>query len=204
MAVYVYGITAAEPPPALDGAHGVGDPPRPLRTVAGGSLDAVVSDAPEELRAGRRDVRAHQDVLDRLSDHGGVLPLRFGTLAPDDEAVRRTLQERAPGYRERLAALDGCAEYHLRASHRPEKPTAAEEGARRDSLAAEVTAALGPLARESRSSDPTGEDVLNVSFLVAQDEQPAFLDREARLAVEHGASAFRFRLHGPLPPYSFV
>ncbi|MEU6487240.1 GvpL/GvpF family gas vesicle protein [Streptomyces sp. NPDC046887] len=204
MAVYVYGITAAEPPPALDGAHGVGDPPQPLRTVAGGSLDAVVSDAPEELRAGRRDVRAHQEVLDRLSDQGGVLPLRFGTLAPDDEAVRRTLRQRAPGYRERLTALDGCAEYHLRASHRPKEPAAAEERARRDSLAAEVTAALGPLARESRSSDPTGEDVLNVSFLVAEDEQPAFLDREARLAVEQGESAFRFRLHGPLPPYSFV
>jgi hypothetical protein len=114
MAVYVYSIADKEHPLQLDGVNGVGDPPSPLRTVNAGSLTAVVSDAPEDLRPKRRDLTAHQEVQNQLMMDGTVLPLRFGLTAPDDDAVRTVLEERAAEYTERLRALADCAEYHLK------------------------------------------------------------------------------------------
>jgi len=116
MAVYVYSITFKDHPLRLDGLDGVGAAPSPLRTVTAGPLCAVVSDAPEELRPKRRDIGAHQEVQQRLMSDGAVLPLRFGYTAPDDESVRFALKERADAYADLLRRLDGCAEYHLKAS----------------------------------------------------------------------------------------
>ncbi|MFF8846351.1 GvpL/GvpF family gas vesicle protein [Streptomyces sp. NPDC015127] len=116
MPVYIYSITGKQHPVRLDGLDGVGDPPSRLRTVTGGPLCAVVSDAPDDLRPKRRDIAAHQRVQDRLMDDGTVLPLRFGLLAPDDEAVRAALEERAEEYTDRLKALEGCGEYNLKVS----------------------------------------------------------------------------------------
>ncbi|MET9515713.1 GvpL/GvpF family gas vesicle protein [Streptomyces sp. NPDC002994] len=237
MAVYVYAITAAAHPLRLEGVNGVGEPPEKLRTVNGGSLAAVVSDAPDGLKAKRRDVLAHQSVLERLMADGSVLPLRFGAVAPDEEAVQQVLEERAEAYRERLSALDGCVEFHLKASC-AEEPLLREillqsEEARRlneeirsgrggqdlqialgelvagqvqlrhEAFAAETVEALRPLARDIRMSDPTGEDFVSVSFLVEQARQSDFAAAERDLAERRGED-FDFRLHGPLPPYSFV
>lgn len=47
---------------------------------------------------------------------GTVLPLRFGFTAPDDDAVRTVLEERREEYTQRLTALAGCSEYHLKAA----------------------------------------------------------------------------------------
>ncbi|MGW7367021.1 GvpL/GvpF family gas vesicle protein [Streptomyces sp. NPDC054841] len=114
MAVYVYCIADKQHPLRLDGVNGVGEPPSSLRTVNAGSLTAVVSDAPEDLRPKRRDLTAHQEVQNRLMRDGTVLPLRFGLTAPDDETVRTVLEERAAEYTDRLRALEDCAEYHLK------------------------------------------------------------------------------------------
>ncbi|MGW8973005.1 GvpL/GvpF family gas vesicle protein [Streptomyces platensis] len=116
MSVYVYSILATTHPQNLKGLHGVGDPPSDLRTVQSKQLSAVVSDAPEELRPKRRDLGAHQAVQERLMSDGTVLPLQFGFTTTDDEAVRAVLKERADEFAERLEALEGCVEYHLKAA----------------------------------------------------------------------------------------
>ncbi|MEU9991443.1 GvpL/GvpF family gas vesicle protein [Streptomyces sp. NPDC048045] len=116
MAVYVYSITSKDHPARLDDLHGVGEPPCPLRTVTAGVLCAVVSDAPEDLRARRRDVLAHQEVQERLMKDGPVLPLRFGMTADDDEAVRGALEDRSDEYQEQLRNLGGATEYNLKVS----------------------------------------------------------------------------------------
>ncbi|MGW1835194.1 GvpL/GvpF family gas vesicle protein [Streptomyces sp. NPDC002067] len=116
MTVYVYSVVPAAHPQRLDGLPGVGDPPATLRTVRGGELSAVVSDAPEGLRPKRRDLAAHQDVQEHLRAEGPVLPLQFGFTAEDDEAVRAVLQEHAETFAERLRAVEGRAEYHLKAA----------------------------------------------------------------------------------------
>ncbi|MFB8170299.1 GvpL/GvpF family gas vesicle protein [Kitasatospora purpeofusca] len=116
MSVYVYSITAAAHPRNLGGLVGVGPAPAALRTVEAGPLCAVVSDSPKELRPKRRDLLAHQGVQERLMTDGTVLPLRFGLTAPDDETVRAALEQHRDEYVQRLTALEGCVEYHLKAA----------------------------------------------------------------------------------------
>ncbi|MET9090251.1 GvpL/GvpF family gas vesicle protein [Streptomyces sp. NPDC004237] len=117
MSTYVYGIAAATHPALPEGVGGVGDPPRQVRVLTAGELAAVVSEAPEGLRPKRRDLLAHQNVLAEAGGGGCVLPMRFGSVAPDDDSVTGVLTERADHYLERLRALDGRVEYNVKASH---------------------------------------------------------------------------------------
>ncbi|MBQ0825614.1 GvpL/GvpF family gas vesicle protein [Streptomyces tagetis] len=117
MSTYVYAIGARSHPALPEGMGGVGDPPREVRVLEEGDLAAVVSDAPEGLRPRRRDLLAHQSVLAEAGAAGCVLPMRFGSVSPDDDTVTAVLAERAEHYRERLRALDGRVEYNVKANH---------------------------------------------------------------------------------------
>ncbi|WP_416970905.1 GvpL/GvpF family gas vesicle protein [Streptomyces sp. 4F14] len=117
MSTYVYGIAASTHPALPEGGQGVGDPPTAVRVLREGPLAALVSDAPAELRPKRRDLLAHQEVLVEAGARGCVLPMRFGSVAPDDAAVTEVLAQRAEHYRERLRALDNKVEYNVKASH---------------------------------------------------------------------------------------
>ncbi|MFJ6539879.1 GvpL/GvpF family gas vesicle protein [Streptomyces sp. NPDC091385] len=237
MAVYIYSVTGKQHPLRLDGLRGVGEEPCGLRAVTAGALSAVVSDAPDNLRPKRRDIGAHQEVQERLMADGTILPLRFGLVAEDDDSVRAALEERADEYTERLRALEGCSEYHLKATQDEdsllrqilEESSAARElndairagtadvgapvrlgemvarevQARQEALATGVVEALRPFARDVDSTQPTGEDFLSVSFLVPEDQEEAFLTTELSVAHQLGDD-LDLRLHGPLPPYSFV
>ncbi|MFJ5550309.1 GvpL/GvpF family gas vesicle protein [Streptomyces sp. NPDC093225] len=116
MAVYVYSIVADGHPCRLDGLTGVGSETGPLRTVTAAGLRAVVSDVDEAVRPARRDLTAHQAVQERLLADGTVLPLRFGYTAPDTGAVEAALEAGAASYLDTLGRLQGCAEYHVKAS----------------------------------------------------------------------------------------
>ncbi|MEV7140158.1 GvpL/GvpF family gas vesicle protein [Streptomyces tauricus] len=100
--VYMYAIIRAAGPLPAD-ARGVGSPAAPLRLIRRRRVAAVVSEAPPALRARRRDLLAHQELLLRLSEQGPVLPMRFGMIAADEETVlaRLAVQEA-----EHLAALE--------------------------------------------------------------------------------------------------
>ncbi|MBB1245632.1 GvpL/GvpF family gas vesicle protein [Streptomyces durbertensis] len=115
MPTYVYAVTGADHPLPLHDLTGVGDPPTPLRALRADGLAAVAGDAPPGLRAKRRDVLAHQGVLEALMRDGATLPMRFGLVGPDDDEVVAALRREADVYRERLAELDGHVEYNLKA-----------------------------------------------------------------------------------------
>ncbi|OIJ93641.1 GvpL/GvpF family gas vesicle protein [Streptomyces colonosanans] len=117
MSTYVYGIAASSHPSLPKDMGGVGDPPCPVRVLEEGELVAIVSDAPEGLRPKRRDLLAHQNVLGEAGAGGPVLPMRFGSVAPDDTSVTEVLAERAEHYLERLTALEGRVEYNVKATH---------------------------------------------------------------------------------------
>ncbi|MFI0977021.1 GvpL/GvpF family gas vesicle protein [Streptomyces sp. NPDC021093] len=117
MSTYVYGITRAAHPALPEQMGGVGDPPRPVYALTAGELTALVSEAPENLRPKRRDLLAHQSVLSEAGATGAVLPMRFGSVSTDDEAVRTVLAEREKHYLERLDALEGKVEYNIKATH---------------------------------------------------------------------------------------
>jgi hypothetical protein len=116
VSTYIYAITAADHPRNLQGLSGVGQPAGSLRTVGTNSLSAVVSDAPGDLRAKRRDLAAHQAVLEQLLTDGATLPMRFGLVGPDDSAVEAVLEENRDVYTGRFSELDGCLEYNLKAA----------------------------------------------------------------------------------------
>ncbi|MFE3265559.1 GvpL/GvpF family gas vesicle protein [Streptomyces sp. NPDC059215] len=112
--VYVYAITAAEMPLPTD-ARGVGNPAADLRTIRQGGIAAVVSDAPANLRARRRDLLAHQELLLSLTDRGPVLPMRFGMVAPDEKTVRGQLAARETDHMAVLEHLTDAVEVNLKA-----------------------------------------------------------------------------------------
>ncbi|MDH6515459.1 hypothetical protein M2164_001937 [Streptomyces sp. SAI-208] len=117
MSTYVYGITAASHPTLPEDLVGVGDPALPVRVLTEGDLAAIVSDTPEGLRPKRRDLLAHQNVLSEAGADGCILPMRFGSVAPDDDTVTGVLAERQEHYKERLSTLEGKVEYNVKATH---------------------------------------------------------------------------------------
>jgi hypothetical protein len=120
VSTYVYAFTGASHPLPVDRLSGVGAGQPPVRLVRQDGLTAVVSDAPERLRAKRRDVEAHERVLETLSAAGTVLPMRFGMVAADDETVKAELASGAKRYTELLSRLEGKVEVNVKAVHREE------------------------------------------------------------------------------------
>lgn len=64
-----------------------------LDVVTSGDLAAVVSPVDADIEATEPDVLAHLDVITSLLATGPVIPMRFGTIAPDTDAVRREVIE---------------------------------------------------------------------------------------------------------------
>ncbi|AOP47622.1 GvpL/GvpF family gas vesicle protein [Streptomyces lydicus] len=112
--VYVYGIVRAEHP-LPSNLGGVGGPPGIVARRDEGRVAAVVSPAPPDLRARRRDLMAHQELLLALAADGPVLPMRFGTVAPDEAAVRRQLSDAEERHLAALESLAGRVEVNVKA-----------------------------------------------------------------------------------------
>ena len=155
---YVYGVSL--PDLSLPKAKGIGG--HKLRLVDADGLAAIVSDTTPPVRAGKDELTTHARVLQRAIEDGPVLPMRFGVVMPDDEAVREELLD---PYREVLAEqlgeLRGAVELHLRATY-DEQALMREvvEGDRR----------IAALSRELRgqSSDATYYAQIELGERVAQ------------------------------------
>jgi hypothetical protein len=108
--LYVYGIAPAgvrvPRGPGVDGA------PVGLLTEAG--LCAAVSPAPARPRARRRDLMAHQAVLEELAAQGPVLPMRFAVLTPQPDALRAQLRADEAHLRRQLDGITGCVELNVK------------------------------------------------------------------------------------------
>ena len=112
---YVYGITRSGPPGILPAA-GVGG--QPVTRVEHGALAALVSEAPDgPVKANRRNLLAHTEVLQQVVESGCVLPMQFGVVMPGEEAVRdELLVAHENVLTEQLAAFDGLVELDLKVS----------------------------------------------------------------------------------------
>ena len=84
-------------------------------SIAHGRVSAVVSEVPQKLRPERRQLAAHQEVLKRLMlEASAVLPVSFGVVADDPEAVRRILSRNQKPFLEQLRRVAGRVEMGLR------------------------------------------------------------------------------------------
>lgn len=117
MSTYVYGIVRDDESLNDLTLSGVGEDAPPVRFVRARGVAAAVSDAPEGLRAKRRDLSAHQNVLQELTEGGGVLPLRFGAVSEDDDQVAHELARLADHYSTLLDQLEQRVEFNVKATH---------------------------------------------------------------------------------------
>jgi hypothetical protein len=223
--LYVYGITRPGRLPARVAERGV-------ELVSARGRAAIVSavDA-SPVEATRRNLLAHADVVESLHERAVVLPARFGTVLPDRRGVVELLSLPEVGallerhaasseltvkgdYDEAVLAQVAPGAAAQRAAYRlnPSFDNALALGEavadvladRRARDAGRILDALEPLALDLRVGEPAGEfAVVSLALLVDRgrvDEVSAALDA---LAAEL-SPPLRFRLTGPLPPYSFV
>ncbi|MEU2030562.1 GvpL/GvpF family gas vesicle protein [Nocardia amamiensis] len=110
--VYVYGIVPADVEPE-EHAAGVGDPPSTIEVVRHGEIAALVSDVAVDRRFGTPDdLTAHARLLDGAAAVAPVLPLRFGAVMSDAEAVEKELLEaHRDEFRTALEELEGRAQF---------------------------------------------------------------------------------------------
>jgi len=228
VASYAYGVTRSDIAPSV----GAGVAGADVRLVRHRGLAALVSDVPSEgVRARRRDLLAHSDVLQTAFAAGTVLPLRFGSVFVDDEAVAdELLGARHDALEHLLQELEGAAELSVRASYVEQavlaetvredarvarlraasrnvelgEAVAAALAAKRDRDTAAIVAAVEPFARDlviEELREPY--EVMRASFLVDQGQLSAF-DRAIEAVARERAGVVVVRCVGPLPPHSFV
>ena len=157
---------------------------------------------------------AHERVVDHLMDRGAVLPLRFGSVLRDPEALRAILDEDGARFRLLLSRVRGCVELAVRvglASSEP-GPLAAGRDYMRERLAARqrdqdaadrVLAPLRPLARATAHRAVQAENTtVSESYLVPRAAvEPFAAEVRALQAQNPGLS---ISCTGPWGPYSFV
>lgn len=221
--VYAYAVTEIEAPvPALLGlADGA------LRAIADGSLAVVASDLDPPVKATEEALWRHEGVVEELMRRGPVMPMRFGSLLPDDDAARATLRERGQELSACLTRVRGAVELGVRALWEP-----AETGASSTSEASPLpqtrdgagTTYLMQRLGESRRSQTLADDIHTPLAAVARLSTrrllatPRLLLSGAYLVEETAVDDFRARVDelderldgvalictGPWPPYSFA
>ncbi|MDD5271136.1 MAG: GvpL/GvpF family gas vesicle protein [Methylovulum sp.] len=89
----------------------------PVYAIDQNGLRAVVSDTlSTRLRPERRNITAHQAVLHALTEASTVLPMRFGVIARNAEAVQKLLDTNQKDIKEHFERLNGRVEMGLRVS----------------------------------------------------------------------------------------
>ncbi|MGW8365053.1 GvpL/GvpF family gas vesicle protein [Streptomyces wedmorensis] len=127
--LYVYAVTlpTQELRGHLAGVHGVGDTPVTLLPPADAGPAFVISQVPagqwaeEALRSRFEDLawledtaRAHHHVIQFLTEHATVLPLRLATLYQDGDRALEALREQQDTFTARLALLAHHTEYGVK------------------------------------------------------------------------------------------
>ncbi|MEV0283193.1 GvpL/GvpF family gas vesicle protein [Kribbella sp. NPDC050820] len=113
---YLYGIVAADLVVPAD-LKGVGD--QAVTLIPYGEVAAVTSPLDTEYTlAGRADLLAHSRVLDTVAVLGPVIPVRFGSLLQNQDAIRADLLEPDHDrFRSMLGDLAGHAQFTIRARY---------------------------------------------------------------------------------------
>lgn len=229
--LYVYGVTRSgrEQPSAA----GLGSPPEQVRLVESGPIAAAVSDLPDDYVLQDEDARAHLQVLIGLLAEGPVLPIRMGTVAPGEEAVRNEVLDAGQAeLASRLDSIDGLVELHVDAdddeaasiaevakSATPPPGPGSDLASRiefgeeiasllvdyRQRIAEEIVERLRPLAESDtpRSTVNSAEDPTLRWAFLVQQDDLPRFDA-AVAEVRARYPELAVRYAGPLPPSHFV
>lgn len=183
-ACYVYGIVPADAPvEGLDEA-GMGGA---VRLVVNGPVGALVEAVdPERPLGRRRDLVAHSTVLNTMAARGPVLPMRFGSVVQDEDAVsEELLGSQVEHFATLLDQVRGGVQFTLRARYVL------------DTVLAEIVAAEPEVAELRRRTADLPEEAshyerIRLGELVAEavdvrrrEEAKRLLDRLAPHAEDH-------------------
>jgi gas vesicle protein GvpL/GvpF len=179
--LYCYGVLAAGDAKPQGGTGLGGEPVRP---VVHEGLAALVSESPGNVRAKRRDLLAHFEVLGAAFEHGTVLPLQFGIVFEDEESlVRDFLAPRHKELSKLLRALDDQVELRVTAHYREDAILA--EIVRQNGRVAKLRAATAGTAGGHPALIELGELVAaEIQARTARDTR-ALLERLRPLAAEY-------------------
>ncbi|HLM05406.1 MAG TPA: GvpL/GvpF family gas vesicle protein [Blastococcus sp.] len=218
---------------------------RPIDVVREDDLGLLVSPvAPDELEVDPDDLsetgrlallaRGHDAVVRAAADAGPVLPLRFGTVVPDEEAARRLLRSHAGSARDQLQRIGTAREWGVRLVRTltaGAEPALAGGGQReglsgteylsrrREALQREddLTRTAGECAERlqdglaghvteslRRGGSPGSSLLLDMAYLVPIDEEAGFLGEVQHLTEDLESRGLALEVTGPWPPYSFV
>lgn len=210
--------------------HPLPDPARfDVELVVREDLALVVSALPAGRGVAEQDAAQHLEMLCEMVQQGPVVPLRWGTVAQDDETARtEVIRPIAPHLRAELDRLDGLVEAHVYLQFDEEialRAVAAESagwnGRHGASLtdrvkAGEAIARRVVAWRQARSEDllkPLTQYVQDVKVLEDQDhleERRALLVRQEQLPSVRqvvgaiAAADVDSRFVAPLPAFTFL
>jgi hypothetical protein len=113
---YLYCIIRSSTPQEFS-TRGIGEQGAPVHTVVYNDLAAVISESPIiEYDSSRRNMMAHTNVLEEVMAEHTILPVRFGVVAPNVEAVQeQILKRRYDELDQQLRRMQGRVELGLKA-----------------------------------------------------------------------------------------
>ena len=113
---YIYCIVGSSESRSF-GPLGIGGRGDSLHTIVMDDIAAVVSDAPlTRYRVSRDNTLAHQRAIEAVMSEQPVLPVRFATIADDEEKVRRILKAEYGRFTQLLADVSDKVELGLKAT----------------------------------------------------------------------------------------
>jgi hypothetical protein len=113
---YIYGLTFADTP-LPEGLTGLG-PSGKVWKITHNNVAAIVSDVPVDRPLGKRkDLMAHESVVDTTAAESTILPMRFGAVVKEDGVMAELLEPHHDRFAEMLGQLDGRTQYTLRARY---------------------------------------------------------------------------------------
>jgi Gas vesicle synthesis protein GvpL/GvpF len=215
--LYLYAIVD---PGTEVGVRGMQD--ADVRSVRAGGVDALVSEHDHiDPSADVDDLWAHEVVVESAGESGAaVLPLRLGSVLPDEASVVALVEERAQEFTHALDRVRGAVEIGIRAAVMEAAPepaavtdelpgtaylmTRLAQKQRGDEVIDLVHRPLADLAREHVRLDRSIGDQSSVrlAYLVDEDAVEPFQERVQNLEME--LDNVRLACTGPWPPYSFA
>jgi hypothetical protein len=184
-------------------------PPPPLRAVACGELTAICAPA-DDAAGGAESLWRHEELVESLMATRDLLPVRFGTMLTDADAVADAVGQRGVQLAGQLERVRGAVELAVRVEERLPAELPAESSA----SGAEYLRARADRARAGRvvhealaaiSRDSTtllGPELLRGAYLVERSAVERFVEHVRSLQAEH--TALDLICTGPWPPYSFA
>jgi hypothetical protein len=215
VSVLVYGISRDESSEPVGPTAGSTSADARSRQITCAGLVADVESLDGLLTTDAQTLVLYEEVVEAIAERGAVLPMRFGSVLDDDDAVRELLDGHAAEFTAALDRVQGAVEFGIRTAldERMSGTDGATAGtaymqqrfqARQKAIEVkgQFEAALGPYARESvYRLVPDEQTAVAAAFLVDRDAVDTFLEQVA--AVEASADG-AVGCSGPWPPYSFV